>query len=54
MVIVVLFLYIQAPDDESHPSVTVELFVSTERIMILNSNLEVSFYIYLFRNVISV
>ncbi|CAI2730731.1 unnamed protein product [Schistosoma spindalis] len=29
-----------APDDESHPSVTVELFVSTERIMILNSNLE--------------
>ncbi|KAK4470801.1 hypothetical protein MN116_006321 [Schistosoma mekongi] len=31
---------IKAPDDESHPSVTVELFVSTERIMILNSNLE--------------
>ena len=54
MVIVVLFLYLQAPDDESHPSVTVELFVSTERIMILNSNLEVSCYIYLFRNVISV
>ncbi|VDO75548.1 unnamed protein product [Schistosoma mattheei] len=45
---------IKAPDDESHPSVTVELFVSTERIMILNSNLEVSFYIYLFQNVISV
>ncbi|TNN07928.1 Protein lin-10 isoform 1 [Schistosoma japonicum] len=31
---------IKTPDDESHPSVTVELFVSTERIMILNSNLE--------------
>ncbi|CAH8592180.1 unnamed protein product [Heterobilharzia americana] len=31
---------IKAPDEESQPSVTVELFVSTERIMILNANLE--------------
>lgn len=31
---------IKAPEDESQPSVPVELFISTERLLILNTNLE--------------
>lgn len=33
---------IKAPDGESQPSVEVDLFVSTEKIMILNTDLQVT------------
>lgn len=33
----------QAPDGESQPSTEVDLFVSVEKIMVLNTNLQVLF-----------
>ncbi len=32
----------QAPDGESQPSTEVDLFISTEKIMVLNTDLKVS------------
>lgn len=37
----------QAPAGENQPSVGVELFVSTERILILNKDLDVRVFCYL-------
>lgn len=33
---------LQAPDGESQPSTEVDLFISTEKIMVLNTDLKVS------------
>lgn len=42
VLLVFLFsLILQAPDGETQPSVPVELFVSTERVLILNKDLDV-------------
>jgi len=35
-------LTFQAPDGESQPSTEVDLFISTEKIMVLNTDLKVS------------
>ena len=37
-----LFSLLQAPDGESQPSTEVDLFVSTEKIMVLNTNRQVN------------
>lgn len=34
-------LFFQAPDGESQPSTEVDLFISTEKIMVLNTDLKV-------------
>lgn len=35
------FVFPQAPDGESQPSTEVDLFISTEKIMVLNTDLKV-------------
>ena len=35
------FSFFQAPDGESQPSTEVDLFISTEKIMVLNTDLKV-------------
>lgn len=35
--------YLQAPEGESQPSTEVDLFISTEKIMVLNTDLKVIF-----------
>jgi hypothetical protein len=35
-------MFFQAPDGESQPSTEVDLFISTEKIMVLNTDLKVS------------
>ena len=37
-----MFASFQAPDGESQPSTEVDLFISTEKIMVLNTDLKVS------------
>lgn len=37
-----LFFFSQAPDGESQPSTEVDLFISTEKIMVLNTDLKVN------------
>jgi hypothetical protein len=37
-----MFANMQAPDGESQPSTEVDLFISTEKIMVLNTDLKVS------------
>ena len=36
-------LSLQAPEGESQPSTEVDLFISTEKIMVLNTDLKVSY-----------
>ena len=36
------FFYFQAPEGENQPSTEVDLFISTEKIMVLNTDLKVS------------
>ena len=40
-----LFFFSQAPDGESQPSTEVDLFISTEKIMVLNTDLKVIFFV---------
>ena len=40
-----LFVSLQAPDGESQPSTEVDLFISTEKIMVLNTDLKVIFFV---------
>ena len=37
---------LQAPEGETQPSTEVDLFISTEKIMVLNTDLKVSFDSY--------
>jgi hypothetical protein len=37
-----IFNFLKAPEGESQPSVEVDLFVSTEKIMVLNTDLQVN------------
>ena len=39
-----LFVSLQAPDGESQPSTEVDLFISTEKIMVLNTDLKVRIF----------
>ena len=36
-----MFFFLQAPEGESQPSTEVDLFVSSEKIMVLNTDLQV-------------
>ena len=42
-------LSLQAPEGESQPSTEVDLFISTEKIMVLNTDLKVSYALESFR-----
>ena len=39
-----VFVLLQAPEGENQPSTDVDLFVSTEKIMVLNTDLQVYTY----------
>ena len=36
-----ILLFVQAPEGENQPSTEVDLFISTEKIMVLNTDLKV-------------
>ena len=42
-----VFVLLQAPEGENQPSTDVDLFVSTEKIMVLNTDLQVYTIVYL-------
>ena len=43
-----IFCYFQAPEGENQPSTDVDLFVSAEKIMVLNTDLQVKKQIELY------
>lgn len=47
----ILFYLFQAPEGETQPSTEVDLFISTEKIMVLNTDLKASKYVTFYFNI---